>query len=131
MLHLRNYLSEIRTPFSLGVLIFLITLFLFGCTDSGNTVKQPEKQVDPAMEKLIRQGRATYFSTCIACHNQNPGMAGSVGPELTGASVELLETKILKGEYPQGYQAKRTTKLMVPLPHMSAQIPALHAFLNQ
>jgi mono/diheme cytochrome c family protein len=131
MLHLRNTRTENRTPVSPGVLIFLITLLFFGCTDSGNTVKQPEKQVDPATQKLIKQGRAAYYSTCIACHNQNPSLAGSVGPELTGASVELLEAKILKGEYPQGYQAKRTTTLMVPLPHLGAQIPALHAFLNQ
>ena len=71
------------------------------------------------------------MSTCIACHNADPKLAGAVGPEVAGASLEVLEEKILKGTYPEGYTPKRNTNLMVPLPHLKEQIPAIHYFLNQ
>ena len=32
---------------------------------------------------------------------------GSVGPAVAGASRELIEAKVLRGEYPPGYTPKR------------------------
>ncbi len=81
--------------------------------------------------QLIRTGRATYFSSCIACHNQDPKLMGALGPAIAGSSKTLLETKVLKGEYPPDYEPKRPTKLMVPLPQMKDKIEALHAFLEE
>ena len=44
--------------------------------------------------------------------------------------MELLEARVVRGEYPPGYEPKRKSKAMVPLPQVKADIPALHAFLN-
>lgn len=87
----------------------------------------PPKNEDPA----VARGRQAYLGTCIACHNVNPAIDGAVGPAVKGASKALLEAKILKGEYPAGYTAKRITKMMPPQPAMAASIDDLAAFLNQ
>jgi len=54
----------------------------------------------------------TYKSTCIRCHNANPNLKGSVGPDLVTTPLAVLKTKIPKGEYPKGYTPKRKTKIM-------------------
>jgi len=36
----------------------------------------------------------------------------------------------VKNEYPPGYQPKRNTKLMAPLPHLAATVPDLAAYLQ-
>ena len=103
----------------------IITLFLFmallisACTKS--------KPVAP----LVQKGRTIYQAKCIACHNADPKLAGALGPEVKGASLELLKLRIKEGVYPQNYTPKRTTKLMVPMPELSEEdIKALHAYLN-
>lgn len=57
-------------------------------------------------------------------------MDGAIGPALAGSTLELVELRVMKGEYPAGYLPKRTTKTMSALPHLKAEIPALHAYLN-
>ena len=52
--------------------------------------------------------------------------AGSYG---YAQSLELVEGRVLRGEYPAGYKPKRDTKLMPPRTDLAAEIPALHAFL--
>ena len=49
-------------------------------------------------EQLYRRGRAIYQSQCIACHNANPDLAGSVGPALRGVSEELLVERLTNGK---------------------------------
>ena len=108
-----------------------------GCLD--NNAKQPRsleptatsKQASTEAQKMIAAGKAVYYSSCIACHNADPSLPGPVGPDLTGSSIELIRSKVMEGTYPDGYSPKRPTKLMVPLPHLKEQIPAIHAFLNQ
>ena len=85
---------------------------------------------EPAIEDPVAKGRTVYMANCIACHNSDPKRSGSLGPEVYGASLELLEARILRGEYPAGYEPKRKTKVMVALAHLKADIPALQAFLN-
>ncbi len=100
-------------------LLFFIMLFVSACTKS--------KSVDP----LITKGKAIYQAKCIVCHNADPKLAGAVGPEVKGASLELLKLRVKEGIYPQGYTPKRATKLMVPMPELSEEdIRALHAYLN-
>lgn len=67
----------------------------------------------------LQKGKALYQSTCTVCHNENPKKEGAVGPAIAGASLELVMSKVKTGLYPAGYKPKRTTKLMVPLPHLS------------
>lgn len=87
----------------------------------------PPKDEDPA----IARGRQAYLGTCIACHNLNPAIDGAIGPAIQGSSKALLESKILRGEYPTGHKAKRDTKMMPPQPAMAASIDDLAAFLNR
>ena len=61
----------------------------------------------------------------------DPAKVGSVGPAIRGSSKALLTLKVTQGAYPEGYQRKRTTKLMPPLPNLKEDIPSLYAFLNQ
>ena len=90
-----------------------------GCTKSGG----------PSSD-LAARGRVVYQSNCIACHNTDPRKPGTLGPDLWGSSQELVESRVMRGEYPPGYAPKRQTHQMVPLPQLQADIPALHAYLN-
>jgi mono/diheme cytochrome c family protein len=80
---------------------------------------------DPAVER----GRAVYLSVCTACHNADPTRDGSVGPANAGASRELLEAKLLRGEYPPGYAPKRTSNVMPRFTNLAGSIDDLAAFL--
>lgn len=85
----------------------------------------------PSQDKLVERGRSLYMSNCIACHNPNPSQEGALGPPVTGASYELLEARVIRGIYPPGYTPKRTTKVMISLPHLENEIDALTAYLSQ
>lgn len=78
----------------------------------------------------VARGRSVYLSNCVACHNPNPKLVGALGPDLAGSSLELLEAKVLRNEYPPGYTPKRPNQVMVPLPHLEKDIPALAAYLG-
>jgi mono/diheme cytochrome c family protein len=81
--------------------------------------------LDPEAER----GRQVYVSQCTACHAFDPAQPGPVGPEVKGASRELLDAKLLRGSYPPGYTPKRPTSVMPPQPQIAPDIPALAAFL--
>ena len=79
---------------------------------------------------VAERGRQVYVSQCTACHAFDPWQPGPVGPELKGASRELLEAKVLRGTYPPGYSPKRPTAVMPPQPQVAADLPALAEFLK-
>lgn len=93
------------------------------------TVPEPEPLEDP--EALAKRGNLVYMSNCQVCHNPDPSLDGSIGPAISGASQELLEARILRAEYPEGYQPKRDTRLMIALPHLAPDLEALLAFLSR
>jgi mono/diheme cytochrome c family protein len=99
---------------SLGVLGLLL-----GCPASSSPA-------DP----LAVHGQQVYQSTCIACHNANPALDGSVGPAVKGASRALLEERLLRAAYPAGYAPKRSTRLMPAQPHLASSLDALAAYLK-
>jgi mono/diheme cytochrome c family protein len=101
----------------------LIALALFACSEEA-------PPLDPQAELLAR-GEKTYLRDCIACHAKNPNEAGPVGPPIAGSSLELIEAKVLRNEYPPGYTPKRDSKAMVPLVHLEPELPALAAFLGE
>lgn len=70
------------------------------------------------------------MGTCIACHNIDPTKDGAVGPAVKGSSRALIESKLLRGEYPAGYKPKRETKLMPPQPGLAPSIDDLAAYLK-
>ena len=76
------------------------------------------------------RGRQLYLAQCIACHNQNPALAGPLGPPVKGSSRDLLESKVLKGTYPPGYTPKRPSALMPTQPAVAGEIDNLTAFLK-
>ncbi len=100
---------------------FLITLAV-----SCNKTTTETKPVDP----LVNQGKAVYMSTCIACHNPDPKLPGSIGPEIAGSSYDLLFARVTKAEYPNGYKPKRTSKMMPAFPQHEKDVKALTAYLN-
>ena len=75
------------------------------------------------------RGKQAYLGTCVACHNMDPAQPGSVGPALQGASRAVIESKLLRGDYPAGYKPKRDTKIMPPQPQLAASVDDLAAFL--
>lgn len=95
----------------------LAAALLGGCADSGG-------------DALVARGRQVYLAQCIQCHNANPALPGPVGPPVKGASRELLEAKIVRGEYPPGYRPQRPTRVMPPQPTLTPDVPTLAAYLK-
>ena len=101
-----------------GVALVVLLALAAGCG--------PQQALSPEAER----GRQVYQSQCIACHNPDPAQAGPVGPPVKGSSRELLESKVLKGAYPPGYQPKRPTAVMQPMPQLADNIPPLSEYLK-
>jgi mono/diheme cytochrome c family protein len=83
------------------------------------------------LSPLAQQGHEAYRSICITCHNGVPSQDGAVGPAIAGSSRELIEAKVLRGEYPPGYTPKRDTHAMPRFEYMADQIDALTAYLAE
>jgi len=140
-----------RWASSLGTLFILG--FSVGCGDAGTTSESgaqgggnaapgaapilpaavPDEQTIPVVltdEELIEAGRSAYNANCIACHNIDATKDGALGPPIAGSSFALLEARVLRSEYPEGYAPKRPTRVMVALPHLEARLVELEAYLN-
>ena len=98
---------------------------MVACSEAG----APSTPSVPEPGKLVAEGRATYHGSCTACHNPDPILDGALGPAVAGASVELLEARIMRAEYPPGHTPRRTTAAMLAMPFLESKIPALAAFL--
>lgn len=79
---------------------------------------------------MIEAGRGVYNANCIACHNMDPTKDGALGPAVAGSSLALLEARVLRAEYPEGYTPKRDTRVMVALRHLEPKIKDLKAYLD-
>ncbi len=79
---------------------------------------------------LVKHGAGVYAANCTVCHNPNPSVDGALGPALAGSSLELITMRVLHVQYPAGYTPKRDTAIMLPLPYLEPELPALAAFLN-
>lgn len=99
-------------------------------TPAATPADSPAAVEVPSPEELIAAGRATYNGNCIACHAMDPKVDGALGPAVAGASLELLEARVIRGEYPAGYTPRRETRVMIPLPHLETKLPALAAYLG-
>ena len=116
---------------------FLIIMLFSSCEKK--SIKQEEAESEPDQKKLnntivlttdIEKGRMVYFANCVSCHNNNPKKTGSIGPEVYGASIDVLAQKIVFGKYPENYSPKRISKIMPLMPHLKKEISNLHAFIN-
>ena len=77
-----------------------------------------------------QRGRQIYLAQCTQCHNPDPVQPGAVGPPIKGSSKDLLEAKLLRGNYPPGHTPKRPTAIMPQQPAVAPDIPALAEFLK-
>ena len=91
----------------------------------------PPAPLPPAADpkELAEKGRQYYLSSCIACHNADPAVDGALGPAVAGASMELIEARVMRAAYPEGYTPKRDTRVMIAMPFLEKQLPALAAYL--
>lgn len=111
--------------FGARIISLLACLFLGACEKSTSSLSG-----NPLLDSQIAKGKAVYSSSCTACHNINPRLPGSLGPEVFGSSKELIEARVLSATYPVGYKPKRETHQMVAMPHLKNEIENLAAFLN-
>ena len=120
-------------------LFFALLLIMLISSCEKKSIKQEEAESEPDQKKLnntiastidIEKGRIAYFANCVSCHNNNPKKPGSIGPEVYGASIDVLTQKIVFGKYPENYRPKRTSKIMPLLSHLNKEISNLHTFIN-
>lgn len=83
------------------------------------------------LSEAAQRGRGVYMNVCIACHNADPARDGMIGPNLVGATRELIEWRVVKGIYPPGYTPKRSTSAMPALPYLAADVDDLYAFVHE
>ena len=115
----------------MGILVVVLIVILSSCDrcSQKSSTSGEASNVSPEVQRLAR-GKLVYSANCTSCHNSNPKLPGSVGPDDYGSSKELLTARIIHGKYPEGYKPKRESHLMPPLPHLANEIDALTAFLN-
>lgn len=109
-----------------GWILACLLVIMIGCEKSRNSSSQSS-----ADSVLLQKGKIVYIANCTACHHTDPSQNGALGPSVADSSLELLQLRLLQSKYPAGYVPKRSTKIMLPLPHLKNSIQALHAFLNQ
>ena len=85
-------------------------------------------------DSQIDKGRRLYLANCIQCHNKDPNVKGSIGPEMVDAPLEIMISKVMTGKYPEklpaGFIPKRKTRAMRPIPKLKSDIPAIHAYVQ-
>ena len=141
-----------RTFFRLGLLV-LLSMNNVGCTSKEqptlSEIPAPTAQIIAAgaanpspttataavtqttPSSTVTRGRTIYTTQCTACHHSDPHKSGTLGPDVFGSSLELLEARITHANYPKDYTPKRPTHTMAALPHLTKEdITALHAYLN-
>jgi mono/diheme cytochrome c family protein len=80
-------------------------------------------------EDPVARGERAYRANCVICHAPDPRQDGTAGPAIAGSSLELVEARVLRAEYPAGYRPKRSSKLMPPLAFLAPEVPYLAAYL--
>jgi len=82
----------------------------------------------------LDKGKRIWLTTCVQCHNRDPNVKGSIGPEVVDAPLEVMTAKVMTGKYPEvlpaGFVPKRRTKAMRPLPQFKNDIPSIHAYVQ-
>lgn len=134
-----------RTVFVIGAAIGLS--FVLGCGDDSQPTTKPKPAPsssaptptpapsEPAVdtrspEELVEAGRGAYNGNCIACHAMDPRIDGALGPAVAGASFELVEARVMRGEYPEGYTPKRPSRVMIAMPYLETRLPEIAAYLQ-
>jgi len=77
----------------------------------------------------VGKGEEIYKTICSACHGPDPNKDGPLGPSIAGSAKDLIEARVLRGQYPPGYKPKRDTKTMPPFPQYKDNIEDITAYL--
>jgi len=113
-----------------------LALLLAGCGDqpapppAGNASAPAPTTAAVAAAGSAEKGRQVWLGQCVACHNPDPTKDGPLGPAVKGSSRELVDARVVRGEYPAGYTPKRPTKVMPPRPDLAPSVPDLAAYLH-
>ena len=113
-----------------------LALLLAGCGDqpapppAGNASAPAPTPAAVAAAGSAEKGRQVWLGQCVACHNPDPTKDGPLGPAVKGSSRELVDARVVRGEYPAGYTPKRPTKVMPPRPDLAPSVPDLAAYLH-
>jgi mono/diheme cytochrome c family protein len=81
------------------------------------------------LDAAALRGRTVYENVCTACHNRDPRENGALGPGVAGASLELIEAKVLRAEYPPGYTPKLPSTTMPKYEYLAASLGDIAAYL--
>ena len=109
---------------TLLVIFACCILALSACSKKSDDKSQSAKNPD------WERGRAVYVANCVACHNSDPAKDGPIGPAIKGSQKEVIEARVLHGNYPPSYKPKRDTKVMPQFPFLEREIPYLVAYLR-
>jgi mono/diheme cytochrome c family protein len=107
----------------LWVAVLAVALAMLGIISSG--CRTSLRTLTP-----LQRGEVLYRTNCASCHGHDPNRPGALGPAIAGSSRALIEARVLHRAYPAGYQPKRNTHLMQPMPWMAAHIDDLAAYLG-
>jgi mono/diheme cytochrome c family protein len=115
---------------SIPIATTLLVLLLILGMEAARRGREPAPPMDD-----VAMGRDLYRAVCQQCHNPDPRLDSTTGspqgPAIAGSSLELLKARVLRAEYPPGYQPKRATKLMPAQTNVDERgIELIHAFLG-
>src|SRR5262245_31612305 len=111
---------------TLGRLVCAAILGGCACATLACGSSEPQAGADAA---AAARGRTVYENVCTACHNRDPREPGALGPELVGASLALIEAKVLRNEYPPGYAPKRPGATMPKYEYLAPNLADVAAYL--
>ena len=77
----------------------------------------------------VARGEHYYQNVCIACHSGDPNADGTLGPALAGTPLAVIEAKVMRGEYPEGYTPKRETATMPRFEFLGPELSNIAAYL--
>ncbi len=87
-----------------------------------------------ADQTTLDKGKRLYLSNCIQCHNKDPNLKGSLGPEMVDAPLSVMTSKVMTGAYPAvlpaGFVPKRKSKAMKKIPKLQNDIPAIYEWVQ-
>jgi mono/diheme cytochrome c family protein len=91
----------------------------------------PATKVDQA---TLEKGKRLYIANCLRCHNKDPNVKGSIGPEIVDAPYAVMYSKVMTGKYPDplppGFVPKRKSRAMAAIPKLKADIPAIWHYVQ-
>ena len=107
----------------------LLALAALACGNGGDSGGGGGGEAGGLADQIAR-GKHYYENVCTACHNGDPNVDGTLGPALAGTPLDVLEAKVMRGEYPEGYTPKRSTSTMARFPYLEPELENIAAYLQ-